>query len=128
MTIQIDPHYRLEILPNVGGIARDETLDVYAELRNSTEDTISSANMVVVAYRADGTLCGVEECLSYLTLRSGELKAVKVRLELDPQIVASLRLYGETEFDEEDPRATDTALAEPPTFMSDYFRRKPGIP
>lgn len=126
MTIQIEPHFRLQILPNVGGIAREETLEVYAEIRNTTSDTVSSANVVVVAYREDGVLCGVEECLSYLTLRAGECKAVKIRIEVDPQIVSSMRLYGETEFDEDDPRVTDSALAEPPTFMSEYFERKPG--
>lgn len=128
MTIQIDPHYRLQILPNVGGVAKEESLEVYAEIRNTSEETISSTNLVVVAYRTDGTLCGVEECLSYLTLRAGECKAVKVRLEIDPSIVSGLRLYAETEFDEDDPRVTDPNLAEPPTFMSDYFQRKPGNP
>jgi hypothetical protein len=128
MTIQIDPHYRLQILPNVGGVAKEESLEVYAELRNTSEETISSTNLVVVAYRVDGTLCGVEECLSYLTLRPGECKAVKVRLDIDPNIVSGLRLYAETEFDEDDPRVTDPKLADPPTFMSEYFQRKPGNP
>jgi hypothetical protein len=126
VTIQIEPHYRLQILPNVGGVVKEDSLEVYAELRGTGTDTISAANLVVVAYREDGTLCGVEESLSYLTLRAGECKAVKVRLEVEPAIIAGLRLYAETEFDEDDPCVTDPALAEPPRFMSEYFQRKPG--
>lgn len=123
MTIQIEPHYRLQILPNVGGVVKEDGIDVYAEVRNTAAETVTSANVVAVGYTSDGTLCAVEESSSYLTLREGETKAVKVHLDTDAKTLASLRLYAETEFDDDDPGAVSPELAEPPTFMLDYFHR-----
>lgn len=128
MTIRIEPHYRVHILPNVGAAEKDEGLVLFAELENISADTINSTNLVAVAYTADGTLCAVEESSSYLTLHEGERKALKIRLDVDPATVDSVRLYAETEYDEDDPYNADNTLAEPPTFMRDYFHRRTGTP
>lgn len=101
---------------------------LFAEIENTSEEVISSANVVAVAYTADGTLCGVEESNSYLTLHEKERKALKLRLEVDPALVDSIRLYAETEYDEEDPYESDGELADPPTFMRDYFRHRTETP
>lgn len=119
MNIRLDPHYRVNILPNVGWTAGDASLTVFAEVENNQADTVTSATIVAVAYKADGSLCAVEEGGSYMTLREGERKAVKMVLEADPALVADIRLYAETEFDDDDP------VVAPPQFMQNYFEEKP---
>lgn len=128
MTIRIEPHYRVQILPNVGAAEKDNGLYLYAEIRNIGEETVQSANVVAVAYTADGTLCDVEESNAYLTLHEGESKAVKLRMDVDPAIVDSVRLYTETEYDEEDPYTTEETLVEPPGFMLQYFHQRAESP
>jgi hypothetical protein len=128
MTIRIEPHYRVQILPSVGAAEKDNGLYIYAEVRNIGEETVQSANVVAVAYTTDGTLCDVEESSAYLTLHEGESKAVKLRMEVDPAIVDSVRLYTETEYDEEDPYTADETLTEPPTFMRHYFHQRTESP
>lgn len=128
MTIRIEPHYRVQILPNVGAAEKDNGLYLYAEIRNIGEETVQSANVVAVAYTADGTLCDVEESNAYLTLHEGESKAVKLRMDVDPAIVDSVRLYTETEYDEEDPFTTEEVLVEPPSFMLQYFHQRADSP
>lgn len=128
MTIRIEPHFRVQILPNVGAAEKDGGLLLFAEIANTSEEVISSANLVAVAYTADGTLCGVEESNTYLTLHESERKALKLRLDVDPTLVDSIRIYAETEYDEEDPYEVDPTLAEPPTFMRDYFRQRTETP
>lgn len=119
MNIRLDPHYRVTILPNVGWTAGDTSLTVFAEVENSHPETVTSATIVAVAYRDDGSICGVEEGGSYMTLREGERKAVKMVLEVDPAVVESVRLYAETEFDDDDP------VVAPPQFMQNYFEERP---
>lgn len=122
MTIRIEPHYRLRVLPNVGVIETDDALLLLVELENTRTETVSAANLVAVAYREDGTICGVEDSTSFATIRENERKAVKIRLELDAKSVDLLRLYAETEFDDDDP--VGTASEEPPGFMQKYFRQR----
>jgi hypothetical protein len=124
MTIRIEPHYRVQILPNVGAAEKDNGLYLYAEVRNIGEETVQSANVVAVAYTVDGTLCDVEESNAYLTLHEGESKAVKLRMDVDPALVDSVRLYTETEYDEEDPYNSEDTLTEPPSFMQSYFHQR----
>lgn len=128
MTIRIEPHFRVHILPNVGAAEKEGGMLLFAEIENTSEEVISSANVVAVAYTTDGTLCGVEESNTYLTLHEGERKALKLRLDVEPALVEAIRLYAETEYDEEDPYESDAALADPPTFMKDYFRHRAEIP
>ncbi|HEY3267404.1 MAG TPA: hypothetical protein VGM37_10785 [Armatimonadota bacterium] len=125
MTIRIEPHFRVQILPNVGAADKDGGLWLFVEVENSSEETVSSLNLVAAAYTADGTICAVDESSSYLTIRSGERKALRLRIDAEPTSVDSIRLYAETEFDEDDPYHVDDTLAEPPTFMKDYFHRRP---
>ena len=72
MNVRTDPHYRVNILPNVGVTAGEASLTVFAEVENVHPETVTSATVVAVAYCEDGSLCAVEECGSFLTLREGE--------------------------------------------------------
>lgn len=126
MTIQIDPHFRVRVLPNVGFRRKDDALEVYAELENIRKEVIGSANLAAVAYDSDGTLCGFEESFSGLVLHEGERKAVKLVMELTPDQVEVLRLYVQTEYDEDDPHAD--AIEDPPDFMQRYLRSRTETP
>jgi hypothetical protein len=122
LTFKIEPHFRINILPNVGVIERDNRLTVLAEVENNRQETITSVNVVAVAYDAEGTLCWVEDGETFLTLHEGERKAVKIRMDADADKISAVRIYAETEFDEEDPFVTEPTLMEPPSFMDQYFR------
>jgi hypothetical protein len=49
-------------------------------------------------------------------------------MDVDPAIVDSVRLYTETEYDEEDPYSAEETLIEPPGFMRQYFHQRAESP